>query len=279
MLNISQCYQELGFAEAPFNLTPDTEFFFAGSKHQAALRHLHFGIANSGFTLLTGEVGLGKTLLCRHILRNGPPGIQTAYIFNPQQSYSDLLASIYFDLTGKTTKKKSPGQIHSIIYKALIEMAKNNQRAIVIVDEAHRLTNELLEGLRLLSNLDTEKDKLIHLVLIGQPELEKNLATKELRPLAQRISVRYKLTPFNCGETIAYIRHRLQTARKPSKEEPFRFTGFALYLTHFLSRGVPRRINQICDRALLAAFANNQNQVNARVLLKASREFKKFGKV
>jgi len=273
-MDLNSCYDELGFAEPPFSLTPDTDFFFPGSHHLKALKHLQFALASGGFTLLTGEVGLGKTLLCRQLLRGAPVGIKTAYIFNPQQSLTDLLNSIHYDLTGEALDGMSDGQMHRAIYDALLKMGEEGKKAAVLVDEAHRLTPELLEGLRLLSNLDTEKEKLMYLLLVGQPELDRTLSTKEMRPLAQRISVRYHLKPFNFRETRSYVRHRLQTARKPSKREPLFFNSRALFVLHRLSKGVPRRINQICDRAVLAAFASGQRRIGSRIVMRAAREFK-----
>lgn len=273
-MDLNSCYDELGFAEPPFSLTPDTDFFFPGSHHLTALKHLQFALASGGFALLTGEVGLGKTLLCRQLLRNAPVGIKTAYIFNPQQSLSDLLNSIHYDLTGEPLDGMSEGQMHRAIYQALLRMGEEGKKAAVLIDEAHRLTPELLEGLRLLSNLDTEKEKLIYLLLVGQPELDRTLATKEMRPLAQRISVRYHLKPFNFRETRNYVRHRLQTARKPSKRDPLFFNTRALFVLHRLSNGVPRRINQICDRALLAAFASGRKRIGTRIVFRAAREFR-----
>lgn len=269
-LELGKYYTELGFNRPPFNITPDTGFFYPGSNHVAALEHLEYGLANGsgGFTLITGEVGLGKTLLCRQLLKRVPPGIKTAYVFNPAPTYAELLSEIYCDLTGVQLNAKSYSLPLREIYKKLLELAERGERAAVILDEAHRLRPNLLEGLRLLSNMETEREKLIYLILVGQPELEKTLLLPELRPLRQRISVQYKLAPLSRRETANYIRHRLATAGDGS----FRFSSMSLYLAHSLSGGSPRRINQICGRAMLAAFAQGKMRVNWLMMLKAAKE-------
>ena len=268
-LDVGICYQELGFTEPPFRITPDTDFFFPGSRHLEGLHHLQFGIATGAFTMLTGEVGLGKTLLCRYLLRHPPAGVRFAYLVNPDQSYGDFLASIYEDLTGTIPHDRTLSTLQRELPKLLVQLAENGERVAVLVDEAHRLSGKVLEGLRLLSNLDTEKEKLMYLLLVGQPELEQKLAARALRPLAQRISVRYRLKPFKIHETIRYVRHRLQIA---DPHAGFRLNLMLLTMIHKLSKGVPRRINQICDRALLAAFAQHQHSVTLRHVCKAAME-------
>ena len=268
-LDLGICYQELGFTEPPFRITPDTDFFFPGSRHLEGLHHLQFGIATGAFTMLTGEVGLGKTLLCRYLLRHPPAGVRFAYLVNPDQSYGDLLASIYEDLTGTIPEDRSLGALQRELPKLLLQLAENGERVAVLVDEAHRLSGKVLEGLRLLSNLDTEKEKLMYLLLVGQPELEQKLASRALRPLAQRISVRYQLKPFKIRETIRYVRHRLQVA---DPYDGFRLNFILLAMIHKLSKGVPRRINQICDRALLAVYAAGKTSVTPWNLWKAAKE-------
>ncbi len=267
--NLAMCYEELGFIEPPFRITPDTDFFFPGSKHLEALSHLQFGIASGSLTMLTGEVGLGKTLLCRHLLRHPPANTRFAYLLNPDQSYGGLLASIYEDLTGKVPKDASLGSLQRELPNLLLRLAEGGEQVAVLVDEAHRLSGKVLEGLRLLSNLDTEKEKLMCLLLVGQPELEEKLAKRALRPLAQRISVRYRLKPFTLKETMNYVRHRLTVA---TKDDRVHLNRAMLMLIHMISGGVPRRINQLCDRSLLAAYAKGEQVVSPWMVRQAARE-------
>lgn len=268
-LDLRLCYQTLGFTEPPFRITPDTDFFFPGSRYLEALDHLRFGIASGSLTMLTGEVGLGKTLLCRYLLRHPPPGIRFAYLMNPDQSYRDLLTSIYQDLTGTSPADGSLGGLQRELPHLLLRLAERGERVAVLVDEAHRLSGKVLEGLRLLSNLDTEKEKLMCLLFVGQPELEQKLAARALRPLAQRIAVRYRLEPLRSWETLRYIRHRLSVADRSGR---FQVGPGVILMTHLLSGGVPRRINQVLDRSLLAAFAEQRRAIGYRMIWKASRE-------
>jgi general secretion pathway protein A len=189
---------------------------------------------------------------------------------NPDQSYADLLASIYEDLTGTLPQDQSLGALQRELPKLLLRLAEGGERVVVLVDEAHRLSGKVLEGLRLLSNLDTEKDKLMCLLLVGQPELEQKLAARALRPLRQRISVRYRLEPFTYRETRAYILHRLHVADATHR---FQLGAWVLLLIYYWSGGVPRRINQLCDRALLAAYAQGRYTVVPRMICQAAKEF------
>ena len=270
-INLSLCYQELGFAEPPFRITPDTDFFFPGSQHLEALECLRFGVASGGLTMLTGEVGLGKTLVCRYLLRHPPEGVRFAYLLNPDQSYGDFLISIHEDLSGISPKDQSLGGLQRELSRILLQLAQKGERVAVLVDEAHRLSSKVLEGLRLLSNLELEKEKLMCLLLVGQPELEQKISTRALRPLAQRISVRYRLRPLGIRETVQYVHHRLDIANRCPR---LRFTTEVLVLVYILSKGVPRRINQICDRACLAAFAKGGDSVGPWMVWKAAMEIK-----
>lgn len=268
-LDLALCYRQLGLVESPFSITHDTEYFFPGSRHREALNHLRFGMATGGLTMLTGEVGVGKTLLCRYLIRHAPPRIRLAYLLNPDQTYPDLLRSIYEDLTAETMETFSIGILQRALVHLLLHCAERGERVVILIDEAQRLSPRALERLRLLSNLDTEKDKLLCLLFVSQPELERTLAKKTLRPLAQRISVRYHLEAFDAQETLQCIQHRLAVSRRRRR---LRFSPSALWLTHLISGGVPRRINQICDRALLAAYAVNQYTVSPWMVWRAARE-------
>ena len=268
-LDLNVCYKRLGFTEAPFQITPDTDYFFRARQHLQALDHLQFGVASGELTMLTGEVGTGKTLVCRYLLRHPPKGVRFAYLLNPDQSYVDLLSSICQDLTGRVPEERGIGVLQRTLSRVLLRLAGQGERVAVLVDEAHRLSGRVLEGLRLLSNLDTEKDKLMCLLFVGQPELERTLSNRVLRPLSQRISIRFRLKSFDCRETMQYIQHRLRVAGPRTR---FQFSPGVMMLTHGLSRGVPRRINQICNRSLLAAYACRRFEVSPRMVLRARRE-------
>ncbi len=268
-LDFNRFYQQLGFSAPPFQITPDTSFFFPDSQHMTALTHLRYGLLSGGFTVVTGEVGLGKTLLCRHVLKEKPADLHTAYLFNPPESYLDLLNSIAFDITAQTLKGQTLTQLNNEMYQLLIELAAQGKRAAVMVDEAHRLNADTLEALRLLSNLETEKAKLLSLILVGQTELDHTLALRAMRPLNQRISIRVKLKPFQMKESMQYIRHRLDVVRDRGD---FSFTAWACIWAHRYAKGVPRRLNQICDRALIAAFAQGESKVSSRMVHSAARE-------
>ena len=268
--HLEACYGSLGFATAPFRITPDTDFLVPLPQYLEAIGKLRFGLATGNFTLLTGDVGLGKTLLCRFLMRQLPANVRTAYVFNPQQNYAEFLNSILYDLTGKMCRKNiSSAVLHDELFKVLANLAGRGQRVALVIDEAHCLPAELLEALRLLSNLETGKRKLISLLLVGQNELEQTLQQPNMRALRQRISVWHRLLPFTRRESSEYIRYRLQVARS---SEDFEFTSLACLLAHRHARGVPRRLNQICDRALLAAYSASRKRVNARLLQRAARE-------
>lgn len=263
------CYHALGLTEAPFRITPDTQFFFPHSQYLSALGHLRFGMLSGGFTVLTGEVGLGKTLLCRHLLSNLPEGVRTAYVYNPQVSFIELMRSIIHDLGEEVPDTDSESALQQYMLEILSKITSADTRVAVLVDEAHRLSPEVLEGLRLLSNLETEKQKLLSLLLVGQPELEQQLKSREMRALRDRISVWHRLRPFSLGETSSYITHRLDSVRKNGH---LKFTSAAMMFIHYHSGGVPRRINLICDRALLCAFIGETLVIDAGMARRAARE-------
>ncbi|GBG04062.1 hypothetical protein AZSI13_33890 [Azospira sp. I13] len=276
LYDVEQIYRAMGFHCPPFRITPDTSFFFPHSQYLTALGRLRFGASSGGLTVLTGEVGLGKTLLCRYFLRQlaDAPDVKTAYIFNPKQSYAELLASLYRDLSGEEIRAQEPGALHDALYRELIRHAEAGKRVIFIVDEAHGLEPSLIEGLRLLTNLETEDRKLASLMLFGQTELDELLATRQLRALRERITVWHKLRPFGWMETAEYVNHRINKARV---EGSFTFTRAALMAVRHYTAGIPRRINILCDRALLAAFAHQKSCVDLPLIRQAARET--FGNV
>jgi len=268
--HLDACYGSLGLATAPFRITPDTEFLVPQHQYLEAISHLRFGLATGSFTLLTGDVGLGKTLLCRYLLQNLPNNVRTAYIFNPQQNYAELLGAILYDLTGTLPRKKlSSAVLHDMLFKVLAKLTGSGTRVALVIDEAHCLPPDLLEALRQLSNLETGKRKLLSLLLVGQTELEQTLQAPDMRALRQRISVWHRLRPFTWRESTNYIRHRLRVARMT---ETFEITTPGCLLAHRYASGVPRRLNQICDRALLAAYSSRRTRVNAGLMQLAARE-------
>jgi general secretion pathway protein A len=268
--DLDGCYGALGLATAPFRITPDTEFLVPQHQYREAIGHLRFGLATGSFTLLTGDVGLGKTLVCRYLMQNLPANVRTAYIFNPQQNYAELLAAILYDLTGRMPAPQMGGPaLHDALFTVLSKLAGSGKRVALLIDEAHCLSPELLEGLRLLSNLETGKRKLVSLLLVGQNELERTLQHPAMRALRQRISVWHRLRPFTWRESREYIHHRLQVARARGG---CGISTPACLLAHRQARGVPRRLNQICDRALLAAYAAGRDRVGVGLMQRAARE-------
>ncbi len=273
MNDIAYLYKKFGFIEPPFNQTPDTRFLFKSRQHVAALDHLKYALLMDGFTLLTGTPGIGKTLLCRQILRDAGKDVQTVYIYNTYFSMLDLFKLIYHDITGEQLKGESHSECFNRINQLLLQLVEEGKKVVVIIDEAQGLTTENLEGLRLLSNLETEKKKLLSFILIGQPELESRLTDHNLRQLEQRISVRYVLRPFKLSETREYVDHRMRLSTSSViSETTYQFSTFAVCLVHWFSRGIPRRINQICDRALLASFNIGKKKIGSFTLLHAARE-------
>ncbi len=273
MDDLSHIYHQLGFTESPFNQTPDTNFLYTGRQHMKALNHLQYGLMIDGFTLLIGEIGLGKTILCRQLLKTAGKGVRTVYIYNTYINLIDLLKAIYYDLTGVALESDTYSKCFNAINISLIRAAKNGEKVVVVIDEAQSLNPNVLEGLRQLSNLETEKRKLLSFIMVGQPELAERLARSSLRQLDQRISVRHYLKPLGLSDTRKYINHRLYLATNSAKSilTPY-FSDFAIYLVYKYSKGAPRRINQICDRALLASFNAGKSKIGIGMLRKAARE-------
>ena len=260
--------RHFGFAEKPFNLTPDPRYLFLSPRHQEAFANLQFGVAErSGFILLTGEVGTGKTTLIRHFLSQVGPDVRTAVVLYPALSAGELFHAILQDLGvpfGGGTLKDAVDALQ----KALIDAKAQNLKVAVLIDEAQNLKPQVLEQLRLLSNLETEREKLVTLVLVGQPELRDLLDRPSLRQLSQRITARAHLEPLSLEETRAYVKHRLAVAggRGSEIDEP------AIRRVHALSGGVPRVINVICDRALVGALGRSTRVVDAPLVNAAARE-------
>ena len=259
-----------GLTENPFSLTPDPRFLFMSQRHREALAHLLFGMGErGGFVLLTGEVGTGKTTLCRSLLEQVPDGVEVALVLNPKQTALELVASLCDELNvSYPPATESLKVLIDQLNLHLLEIHAKGRRTVLIIDEAQNLSTDVLEQVRLLTNLETTTQKLLQILLIGQPELQTMMARPELRQLGQRITARYHLTPLLLNETAAYIEHRLEVAGCKRKL----FAKGTLRLVHRLSGGVPRVINTICDRALLGAYAKQRDRVNRRLVRKAASE-------
>lgn len=259
-----------GLTENPFTLTPDPRFLFMSQRHREALAHLLYGMGEQGgFVLLTGEVGTGKTTLCRSLLDQVPEDVEVALILNPKQSATELVASVCDELgVSYPEGTESLKILIDLLNRHLLTVHSQGRRTVLIIDEAQNLSTDVLEQVRLLTNLETPTRKLLQILLIGQPELQSMMDKPELRQLGQRITARYHLTPLQLHETIAYIQHRLEVggAKRPI------FTKGALRRVHALSKGVPRLINTICDRALLGAYARKRERISRRLVQKAAFE-------
>jgi len=259
-----------GFNEAPFSITPDPKFLYMSQRHQDALAHLNYGLfKTNGFVLLTGEVGTGKTAICRCLLHQLPETVDIAFILNPKQTAFELVANICDDLhieyPADTTSIKV---LIDLLNKRLLESYANGRQTILIIDEAQNLSDEVLEQIRLLTNLETPKQKLLQILLVGQPELQSMLSRPVLRQLTQRITARYHIASLSQVETAAYIRHRMWIA---GVQRPI-FSDHAIKKIFQLCNGTPRLINIICDRALLGAYAKNSDTIDVKTVTQAAQE-------
>lgn len=258
-----------GFREKPFKLVPNPDYLFLSKSHEIALAHLTYATEQGeGFAVITGEVGTGKTTLCRNYLESLEANTSSAYIFNPKLESAQLLASICQEFgvkTGATTIK----ELLDLLNSFLIEQNAAGNKVVVLIDEAQGLSIENLELIRMLSNLETTRSKLLQIILVGQPELGDQLDSHELRQLAQRISLNYNLSPLSAKETEAYIQHRLGIA---SQRRAALFTVNACRSAYHFSGGIPRLINIVCDRALLLAYSHNRPMVDRKIMRAAIRE-------
>jgi general secretion pathway protein A len=251
------------FRTKPFEITPDPKFLFLSESHKEALAHLTYAVRErKGFTVITGEVGTGKTTLVQTLLSRLNGNTKTAYIFNPILGSTDFIHSICEDL-GMKTLKRSKGQYIHQLQKYLLDCYAQNENVVLIIDEAHTLDPKLLEEVRLLTNLETPKAKLLQVILVGQPELNVILDSPELRQLKQRVSLRYHLKPLNQEDTLQFIKKRIRLAGSP---EPDIFTPKAIQEIYRFSKGIPRLINIICDNALLVGYANDQKVIGHKII-------------
>ena len=259
-----------GLREASFSITPDPQYLFLSEQHREALAHLLYGAGEGGgFVLLTGEVGTGKTTVCRAFLEQLPAEVDIALILNPAVSVIELLRAICDEFRIRVeAHERTSKQLVDRINAFLLKAHASGRRPVLMIDEAQNLRPKVLEQIRLLTNLETPKHKLLQIFLVGQPELRRILGTQGLRQLDQRITARFHLRPLNTRETGDYIRHRLAVG---GVERPL-FTGAAVRRIHALSGGIPRLINILCDRALLGACVSRSAQVNPRIVENAARE-------
>ncbi|PIQ90967.1 MAG: ATPase [Candidatus Omnitrophica bacterium CG11_big_fil_rev_8_21_14_0_20_41_12] len=262
-----------GLKERPFNVTSDPAFFFSSKKHKEALSHLLYGVSQrKGIIVLTGEIGTGKTTICRFFLNQIGKNVKTAFILNPTFSETQLLESIIKDF-GINSKNNTKLGMVTELNNFLLRESNSGNNLVLIVDEAQNLKPALLEQIRLLSNLETEKDKLLQVILVGQPELNSRLNLYNLRQLRQRIMVRYHIGPLDNDEIKDYINWRLEIAGSEKKIE---FSSEALDLISRFSAGTPRLINMICDRALLAGFVGETTHLDFNILKKCVEELDSY---
>jgi general secretion pathway protein A len=260
-----------GLGEKPFAITPDPRYLFMSERHAEALAHLLYGITESGgFIQLTGEVGTGKTTIVRSLLERRPGHADVAVILNPQLTPIEFVLTICEEL-GIFMRDENATSIKDLVdllNRRLLDAHAKGRRIVVIVDEAQNLSTATLEQVRLLTNLETASQKLLQIILIGQPELREVLDCVELRQLAQRITARYHLAPLSQADTASYVNHRLKVAGAAGEI----FNRAALREIYRLSGGIPRIINVICDRALLGSFTQEQNRIGPRMVREAAGE-------
>jgi general secretion pathway protein A len=264
-------YQDFyGLSEMPFNVTPDPKFLYLSPSHLDALQHLKYGIAErKGFIVLVGEVGCGKTTLCRRLLNElDPERYETALVLNPRVTETEMLETILLEL-GEQIETRSQNALVAHVNRVLLERIHAGKDIVLIIDECQNLSFEVLEQVRLLSNLETDKQKLLQIVLMGQPEFKEKLAQDRLRQLRQRILVHFELHPLNRFEVDHYIQHRLTLAGANGRP---RFTRWALRSIYRHSRGIPRIVNNLCDKALLASFVRDADEVTWRDVRRALKE-------
>ena len=259
-----------GLTERPFSIAPDPRFLYMSQQHREALAHVLYGVGEGGgFVQLTGEVGTGKTTICRCLLEQMPDHVDIALILNPRVTALELLASLCDELQIQyATDTTSIKSLIDVLTGYLLDSHARGRRTVLMIDEAQNLSADALEQVRLLTNLETTREKLLQIILVGQPELRDLLARDDLRQLSQRITARYHIEPINHAETAAYIRHRLQVCDGNTSL----FTNTAIELIFKLSNGVPRVINVLSDRAMLGAFVEGKRMIDASIVQRAARE-------
>ncbi len=264
--------QHFGLAEPPFAITPDPRFVYLSERHRDALAHLMYGIGvggSGGFVQLTGEVGTGKTTLCRLALEQLPDNVRVALVLNPKQTPLELLETICEELhiEGASKRRSQKHQVEAL-NNYLLDAYGRGLRVVLIIDEAQELSRDCLEQVRLLTNLETNTQKLLQIVLLGQPELRQILAKPNLRQLAQRVTARFHLTPLKAEDSGEYLRHRVAVAGGSA----FPFEDGAVRRLHALAGGVPRLLNVLGERALLAGYVHGKPRINAALVDMAAAE-------
>jgi general secretion pathway protein A len=260
-----------GLKENPFSLSPDARYLFLSEQHRDALNCMIYGIKEKkGFVLISGGIGTGKTTICRSLINSLDDSVETALIFNTAISDIELLETVLGEygiaiINGPRTKKN----YIDILNDFLLRNFSSGKTAVLLIDEAQNLSHGALEQIRMLSNLETETEKLIQIILIGQPELNNTLMLPALRQLNERITVRYDLKPLSPPEARAYMQHRLIVAHGPGS---LKFTKGAVNLIYTFTEGIPRRINALCDRSLLIAYTKNVSKIDRRIVRLAAHD-------
>ena len=265
-------YHHFGLTEAPFSIAVDPRYLFMSARHQDALAHLIYGVTTGGgFVLLTGEVGTGKTTVNRSVMARLPETTDVALVLNPALNAEQLLAAVCDELGIACQKdEQNLKSLTDKLHRFLLDNHARGRNTVLLIDEAQHLQLEVLEQIRLLTNLETDNRKLLQIILVGQPELQTLLGRRELRQLSQRITARYQLKPLSPEETAAYIQHRLKVAGL--NEGPPLFPPRVMREIHRLSGGIPRLINLLCDRALLGSYGQNKKQVDRAMVRQAASE-------
>ena len=263
-------YEEFyGFKERPFSVTPDARFFFPSSKHTEALDSLYYAITQRlGFVVITGEIGAGKTTVCRTLLKRLPASAKVAMVNNTLVTGRHLLCAILDEFELAAGDREPRWKLINRLNEFLIEALSHDENVVLVIDEAQNLTPSVLEQVRLLSNLETERAKLLQLILLGQPELRQKLNLPGLAQLKQRVMVAYHLVPLNLQETLSYIQHRQTLAGAPTSA----FTPKAVEVIYEYSKGVPRLINLACERALLTGYADQVKLIEGTLMQQVASE-------